>query len=145
MQPIVSILTRSFPALLLAGGSLAIAPAAFAAPEAPSAPRLLAQERNAASLELMPLPGDVNNVQTLPTPGEDGSINFQTSLSVSEAIDFYRAAFTDLGLVEREINTAIASTTFSMIFDGSERGLPLVIQGTTLGPTTNINIRFEDV
>lgn len=145
MQALTFRWTRSLAALLLIGSSSAIAPAALAAPAPTPAPLLLAQERNASSLDLMPLPGDVSSVQKLPTPGEDGSINFQTSLSVSDAIAFYRSAFASLGLVEREINTAITPQTFSMIFDGSGRGLPLVIQGTTLGPTTNINIRFEDV
>lgn len=91
-----------------------------------------------------PLPDSVQNFQTLPGPGEN-TINFQTGLGLEEAIAFYRQQFTELGLTEREINTAITDSTFSMIFDTWPNGKPVVIQGVSLGETTNINIRHEDV
>ena len=90
------------------------------------------------------LPADVQNFTT----SEDGDlgINFQTNLTVDEALEFYRLAFTDQGLTEREINTAITETTFSLVFDGHPDGKAVVVQGVDLGNgTTNINIRFEDV
>ncbi len=88
-----------------------------------------------------PLPDDVQNF----TGGGD-QVNFATSLTVEEAIEFYRAELTELGLTERTLNTAITETTFSMVFDGHENGKAIVVQGVDLGNgTTNINIRFEDV
>jgi len=88
-----------------------------------------------------PLPEDVQNFM-----GGEGTANFATSLSVEEAIAFYRDALGAMGLTEREINTAITETTFSMVFDGHESGKEIVVQGVDLGNgTTNINIRFEDV
>ncbi|MBL7161117.1 MAG: hypothetical protein ISS57_00815 [Anaerolineales bacterium] len=88
-----------------------------------------------------PLPDDVQNF----TGGGD-QVNFATSLTVEEAIEFYRGALTEMGLIERTLNTAITETTFSMVFDGHESGEAIVVQGVDLGNgTTNINIRFEDV
>lgn len=90
---------------------------------------------------VFPLP---DNIQNLINLGDD-SINFQTSLSITEAIDFYRQAFQAENISERTINTAITATTFSLVFDGHPNGT-IVIQGFDLGDgTTNINIRFEDV
>jgi hypothetical protein len=88
-----------------------------------------------------PLPDDVQDFLNL---GDD-SINFKTSLSVEEAIEFYRQAFKAENLTERSLNTAITETTFSLVFDGHPSGKAIVIQGVDLGDgTTNINIRFED-
>ena len=91
---------------------------------------------------VFPLP---DNVQNFTGEGGESMVNFQTSLSLDEVIDFYRQAFTTQGLTEREILTVIEDATFSMVFDGSANGKALVIQGVDLGETTNVNIRFEDV
>jgi len=88
-----------------------------------------------------PLPSNVQNFT-----GGGGQVNFATSLTVEEAITFYREELNAIGLTEREINTAITETTFSMVFDGHPNGKSIVVQGVDLGNgTTNINIRFEDV
>jgi hypothetical protein len=89
-----------------------------------------------------PLPSDISNF----TSTGDGGINFQTKMSMKDAIAFYRDAFATAGYKEREINTAISNTTFSMVFDGHSSGKAIVIQGVDMGNgTTNINIRFEDI
>lgn len=88
-----------------------------------------------------PLPEDVEKVDDL----GNGAINFQTSLSLPDAVTFYRFAFIGLGYTEREINTAITDTTFSLVFDGHESGKAIVVQGVDLGGSVNINIRFEDM
>ena len=92
-----------------------------------------------------PLPEDVQNFMQL-DPGND-SINFQTSMSLEEVIEFYREAFQAQGLTERTLLTVIeAGSSFSMVFDGAPNGLAVVIQGVVLSPTqTNVNIRYEDV
>jgi predicted outer membrane repeat protein len=88
------------------------------------------------------MPDDVSNL----TDTGGGAINFQTSISLEDAIVFYRAEFSEAGYVERDINTAITETTFSMVFDGHASGEAIVIQGVDLGDgSTNISIRFEDV
>jgi hypothetical protein len=77
---------------------------------------------------------------------EDGAINYQTSLSIPEVVDFYREAFAAEGYEEREITTVINDTTFSIVWDGHPNGQALVVQGVDLGNgTTNVNVRFEDV
>lgn len=89
-----------------------------------------------------PLPGSVSNF----TDTGNGSINFQTDMSIKDTIAFYREAFTKAGLTERTINTAITDTTFSMVFDGDPSGEAVVIQGVDLGNgKTNVNIRHEKV
>jgi len=114
-----------------------------AAPPATEAP---AQENAlpAAGTESeFPLPDDVdaNSVMDL----SDGAINFQTSLSLPDAVTFYRFAFIDLGYVEREILTSVEDAGFSVVFDGHASGKAIVVQGVDLGGSVNINIRFEDV
>lgn len=89
-----------------------------------------------------PLPDSVVNF----TDTGNGSINFQTKMSLKDTIDWYRAAFTRSGLKERTANTAITEATFSMVFDGDPSGLAVVIQGVDLGNgLTNVNIRYEKV
>ena len=89
-----------------------------------------------------PLPGSVSNF----TDMGNGSINFQTEMSIKDTIAFYREAFQKAGLSERTINTSITDTTFSMVFDGDPSGQAVVIQGVDLGGgKTNVNIRYEKV
>ena len=89
-----------------------------------------------------PLPATVSNF----TDTGDGSINFQTNLSIEGAVEFYRDALGKAGLTERTINTAITDSTFSLVFDGDPSGKAVVVQGVDLGGgMTNINIRYEAV
>ncbi len=87
-----------------------------------------------------PLPEDTSNVMA-----DDTSVNFQTSASVEEMIDFYRGAFAQMGLNERTALTVIDDSTVSMVFDGHASGQAVVLQMVDLGITTNINIRLESV
>ncbi len=94
-----------------------------------------------------PLPGTVHSLWHIPTPGQ-GSINFQTELSLVAAIAFYRDALTEMGLTEREINTVITESVFSLVFDGWPGAAPgevVVVQGVDLGGRVNINIRIEAI
>ncbi len=90
-----------------------------------------------------PIPEDAINYSQQPTPGVGGSVNFQTQLSLTEAIEFYRKQLKEQGLTERDLNTAITDTTFSLVFDGAKNGLAVVVQGIELGTQRNINIRYE--
>ncbi|ERT09435.1 hypothetical protein M595_0486 [Lyngbya aestuarii BL J] len=89
------------------------------------------------------LPETVYNLTKQPGVSGTNSVNFQTDLSLTEAIDFYRQSLTEQGLKEREINTAITETTFNLVFEGVENGLAVVVQGVDLGELTNVNIRYE--
>lgn len=90
-----------------------------------------------------PLPEAVQNLTKQPGAAGTQSINFQTNLSLQEALEFYRKTLTEQGLKEREINTAITDTTFSIVFEGAENGLAVVVQSIDLGELRNINIRYE--
>ena len=88
-----------------------------------------------------PLPGNVSNF----TDMGNGSINFQTTLSIQETVSFYRDAFSRQSMTERSLLTAITDTTFSLVFDGDPSGQVVVVQGVDLGNgRTNVNIRYED-
>jgi hypothetical protein len=91
-----------------------------------------------------PLPETVYCLLQFPTPGR-GSINFQTDLTLAEALAFYRTEFERLGLQERSINTAVTEDVFSLVFDGWPEETALVIQSVDLGGRININLRFEDL
>ncbi|MGB3402087.1 MAG: hypothetical protein WBA77_05300 [Microcoleaceae cyanobacterium] len=92
-----------------------------------------------------PIPEDAANYSTSPTPGIGDAVNFQTELSLDEAIEFYRNQLIEQGLSEREINTAITETTFNLVFEGAENGQAVVVQGVELGYLRNINIRYEKI
>lgn len=89
-----------------------------------------------------PLPPDVRNF----TKMENGSVNFQTQMTLNDAFEFYRKALSDQGYAERKILTNTTETTFSMVYDGAPDGLSVVVQGVDLGGgLTNVNIRYEKV
>ena len=58
-----------------------------------------------------PLPADISDF----TDMGNGTIKFQTKMSLKDAIAFYREAFSKAGYKERTINTAITDATFSMV------------------------------
>lgn len=89
-----------------------------------------------------PLPDDATNVVNM---GND-IVNFQTNLSLDEAMNFYLDQFGKLGYTERELLTATTSTTFSMVFDGHESGKAISVQGVDLGDgSINISIALVDI
>jgi len=111
-------------------------------PTAPLAEATQASEEKVSRDTVFPLP---DNVQNFTGEGGEGQVNFQTSLSLGEVIEFYRQALADQGLTESADHTAITDTTFSMVFFGWPNGKALVIQGVDLGKSRNVNIRFEDL
>ena len=119
------------------------APSTAPQPTAPPAEATQAPEAGPVSYDtVFPLPDDVQNFMG---EGGESQVNFQTSLSLEEVIEFYRQAFADKGLTESAGHTAITDTTFSMVFFGWPNGRALVIQGVDLGASRNVNIRFEDL
>jgi len=90
-----------------------------------------------------PLPDDVDASAVMDLG--DGAINLQTTLSLPDAVSFYRSAFVELGYIERELLTSIEDTAFSIVFDGHPNGKAIVVQGVDLDDSVNINLRFEDI
>jgi hypothetical protein len=88
-----------------------------------------------------PLPSDVESFMDL----GDGAINYQTSMQLTDVVEFYRNEFANAGYVERDITTVINDDTFSIVWDGHLSGQAIVVQGVDLGNgTVNVNVRFED-
>jgi hypothetical protein len=89
-----------------------------------------------------PVPDDASNMINM---GND-IVNFQTKLSLDDAIKFYRDEFGKLGYTERDLLTATSDTTFSMVFDGHESGKAITVQGVDLGDgSVNISIALVDL
>ena len=88
-----------------------------------------------------PMPGDASNVVSVA-----GVVNFQTDLTLDEAMSFYRDEFGKLGYTERDLLTVTSDATFSMVFDGDASGKAIAVQGVDLGDgTVNIAISLQDI
>lgn len=108
-----------------------------------------------AEVELPPVPGAPETYDSpFPLPEslsnflimENGSTNFQTKMSLKEAISFYQQKLSEEGFSERAVLHGETETTFSMVFAGAPNGKSVVVQGVDLGNgMININIRYEDV
>jgi hypothetical protein len=97
---------------------------------------------------IFPIPDEAENVTDLSNDPAAPQINYQTSLSIEEVMEFYREELGTVGAIERDILTVISDDTFSMVFDGwpEADGLAVVVQGTALGPDqVNVNVRIEEV
>lgn len=88
-----------------------------------------------------PMPADASNVMSIA-----GTTNFQTKLSLDEALQFYRDEYGRQGLTERDLLTVVSDGVFSMVFDGHPSGQAVVIQGVDLGDgSVNISITLQDI
>lgn len=88
-----------------------------------------------------PITEDASNLTILA-----GATNYTTSLSIEDAVEFYRNEFTALGYTERTVLTVIEEGTVSFVFDGHPSGQAIVVQMVDLSPLgVNINVRLEDV
>jgi hypothetical protein len=95
-----------------------------------------------------PLPPSAENVMDLSTSEDTPQISYQTSLTLEEAMNFYRDELTPEGATEREILTVVEGDTFNLVFDNwteaSDRAV--VIQGVKLTDgLTNVTVRLEEV
>jgi len=90
-----------------------------------------------------PLPDSVENFSE---QGSSDSINFRTKQGSEELVNFYRAAFTNQGLVERTLVTVANDGVTSTVFDGHTSGNAIVIQTVELpSGLVNVNIRLEGI
>jgi hypothetical protein len=77
--------------------------------------------------------------------GDAVTVNFQTALSVSDAMNYMQTALSAKGLSEDPLLTVFTTDTFSMVFNGADNGKMVVVQGVKLAEgQTNINIRYEE-
>lgn len=89
-----------------------------------------------------PMPDDATNVVNM----GNTILNFQTKLSLDEAMSFYRDEFGKSGYTERSELTVTAGGTFSMVFDGYKSGQAITVQGVDFGDgTINISITLADI
>lgn len=109
---------------------------------APEEPTEAVEEAPADYDTPFPLPDDVQ--QYLDLSGDGLSLNFQTSMTLDETVEFYQQALSDMGLTERPLLTVVEESVFSMVYDTWEDGRAVVVQGVDLGDTTNVNIRLEN-
>ena len=86
------------------------------------------------------MPEDASNLMQI----GDGTINFQTSLSIPDVISFYRFALIELNYTEREVLTTLDDMSFNIVFDGHESGLAIIIQGFKMDTKVNVSIRLGD-
>jgi hypothetical protein len=88
-----------------------------------------------------PLPPNIDNFMKF----ENGSINYQTSMSLTDVVEFYRYEFVSTGYEERDSITKINDDTISIVWDGHLSGQAIVVQGVDLGNgSVNVNVRFEN-
>ena len=134
------LLTTMLACSLAGGGADSVEAPAVEAP-AESAPVEEAEEAPAeeASVDTeFPLPDDAKGV----TEVGNGTINFQTGLSIPDVATFYRMAYPNY--TEREIVTIAEEGSLNLVFDGHESGKAIVIQGFPLGDgMNNVSIRLE--
>jgi hypothetical protein len=115
-----------------------------AQPEEPAAPEPSAPEPvTGLGIETeFPFPDDAHTCMDI----GGGAVMCQTNTSLDEVLAFYRQAFADAGYTEREINTVVADTVLSLVFDGHESGQAIVLQCVDLGTgSASITLRFEDL
>ena len=86
------------------------------------------------------------------TAGVDGEeVIYQSTLSLTEVIDFYRETFSDMGLQELDLYTSITDDVASLIFEGwPDETREVVVQIVNLGASTqndwrSVSLRFEAV
>lgn len=108
----------------------------------PTEPTLAPADSGGNYDTVFPLPDDVQNFGG---DGGESDVNFQTSLSMDAAIEFYRQALGDMGLTEYEILTVIEDKGCSLVFTSWPNGEEIVLQGVDLGDTINVSIRLEEI
>ncbi len=88
-----------------------------------------------------PMPDDAFNIVNV-----SGVTNFQTKLSLDEALAFYRDTYGKVGYTERDLLTTTSDGVFSIVFDGDPSGQAIIIQGVDFNDgSVNINISLQDV
>jgi len=76
----------------------------------------------------------------------DGSLVYQTQMSIEDVMNFYRAAYAAKGYKERKELTRVSDGNFKIAFSGDPSGQAVVVQSEALGDgSLLITVRLEDV
>ena len=76
----------------------------------------------------------------------DGSLVYQTQMSIEDVMKFYRAAYAAKGYIERKELTRISDGNFKMTFEGDPSGQVVVVHSEDLGDgSLLITVRLEDI
>ena len=76
----------------------------------------------------------------------DGSLVYQTQMSIEDVMNFYRAAYAAKGYIERKELTTVSNGNFKIAFSGDPGGQAVVVQSEDLGDgSLLITVRLEDI
>jgi hypothetical protein len=93
---------------------------------------------------IFPMPDSASGVLVF---NQGQSVNFQATMSIDEAMAFYREQFTQAGATERTALSIKTDNSFSLTFDGwpQASGKQVYVQGIVLDALQiNINVRLID-
>lgn len=86
------------------------------------------------------VPEDASNMMEI----GDGTLSFQTALSIPDVMTFYRFSLMGFNYTEREALTTLDDMTFNIVFDGHESGKAIIIQGFKTETGVSVGIRLGD-
>lgn len=87
-----------------------------------------------------PVPGDASSVVAA-----GGVVTYQTHLTASEVVAFYRDEYGKQGLTERDSMTVTMDQLFNLVFDGDPSGKAISISGADMGDgTTTVTITKQE-
>jgi hypothetical protein len=91
-----------------------------------------------------PITQDAANLKVLAT-GDKAQINYQTKMSLMEVVSFTTTQLINAGWQIRPDLLTLTDTTVSLVFVKSSSPTDIVVQGVTVGASTNVNVRYEAV
>jgi len=89
-----------------------------------------------------PLP---DNVQNLTKTLKSDMINFQTTLTLEDIARFYRSAFAEQGLSERELFANLSSEYITLIFEGLPNDRIILVSAIDLAYSMNQDLRNVNI
>jgi len=103
-----------------------------------------------ASAFAFPLPANIRELHEEPDPrfgGKVSSINYSTSMTLTELVSFYKRELPNRGLTEVIALEYVDAKGFSLSYLGPWADREVVVQGTDFGPlaptTRSVSLRFE--
>jgi hypothetical protein len=85
-----------------------------------------------------PMPADATQVYEVA-----GTLTFQTKMSLTDAMAFYRDAFNKAGYTEDANMTVSSAQAFTLGYNGHSSGKVIYVVGADMGGTTSITITLQ--